>query len=125
MGTVKSGTRYEFNFGGVDFSNGIRVIEVNATNADGETVNLLANIPEDERPVLKSKNDFIELLVMLQISSSFVEAELGKFIGHSDMNLNGDGGLVDGITFLLGVGIVDEEVIFKLYSNGDEPEVIS
>ena len=113
------------HFGGIDFSKGVRVIEINYTNG-GTTTNLLSTVLEQDRPILHSKNDFIELLVVMQISSSFAEAEVGKFIGHSNVDLNKNGNILDNqtVSFLLGVNVNEKEKYYQLMSDGQLPVLL-
>jgi hypothetical protein len=114
MDLLKAGAKCEFNFGMVDFSQGVRVLEINHFTEDGE-VNLISDILEQNRPILNSKKDFIELLVILQISTGFAESETGKFIGHSNKS---------GLSFLVACVIDGNEELLEISSNGELPELL-
>lgn len=125
MDVLKAGAKYEFNFGGLDFSQGVKVFAINYSETiEGQASNLLENVSLDKLPTLRSKNDFIELLAVLKVSNSLAEVEAGKFTCHSFANLNGDR-LSSFATFTIGIekamGVWQK---FKIYSTGKLPEAI-
>lgn len=124
MDALKAGAKYEFNFGRIDFSKGVRLIEVNCSIGTSQTVNLLSGVSENKRPILHSKNDFIEFLAIMEISSSFAEVETGRFVGHSNVDFNGTGKIGETTTISLLVGYVlsdNNEATFQITSDGQEP----
>lgn len=130
MDKLKAGAKYEFNFGGIDFSKGVKVFEINYSDTvGGVSGNLLAGIADNNLPLLKSKNDFIELVVILNISNSMAEVEAGRFTCHSNSDLNGTGDLSQetSATFVIGIEQADNLGVwdkFKIYSTGIVPEYI-
>ena len=72
---ITAGSKYTVNFSGIDFTQGVRVLELYMNN----TSNIIAGTP----PFLYSKKDLIQFFVAQEISGSLIEDTPGNWFFNS------------------------------------------
>lgn len=82
MSILVAGNNYTFNFGSMDFSQGITINTINIIVSGSNTDMLSGFTP---KPIVHTKEQFLELLVFMKISTSFVLSDIGTFTGNTDL----------------------------------------